>query len=242
MSSGEYQSPGEQSVPLIYRLQRWFFASSIVLGTAATCVMVATNPGYYNSQTGEAGLLAGYPSANVIMVQIHLISDVITFYLLPVGFVVMAWLAMRRAPWLASIGALLIIIGMLPLPAFAAQAALNADIVHMGNNPLLTSLALRFNSDGVMSYYNIVDVPGIVLGPALIGSALWRARAVPLWAAVLVTFSRLLVFAFPFFPSLPGVYLQLLSCLLLFVGSIPAAWAVLKAPRNESQRAADIPA
>ncbi len=82
MSSVEHRSPLEKSVPLIYRLQRWFFAACIVLGAAATLVMVATNPGYYNSQTGEAGLLAGYASANVVMVQI---------------------------PWLASIGAFLVL-------------------------------------------------------------------------------------------------------------------------------------
>lgn len=237
MSSGEYQSHGEQSVPLIYRLHHWFFAASIVLGTAATCVMVATNPGYYTSQTGEAGLLAGYASANVVMVQIHLISAVITFYLLPVGFVVMAWLAMRRAPWLASIGAFLVLLGMLPLLAIgAAVESLTYDIVRTGSNPLLITMVKQFNNDEVMSFYNLVDVPGIVLGPALIGLALWRARAVPIWAAVLVTFSRLVVFLFPFFPSLPGVYLQLPSCILLFIGSLPATLAMLKIPYHESQR------
>src|SRR5260221_9815780 len=92
MSSVEHRSPLEKSVPLIYRLQRWSFAACIVLGTAATCLMVATNPGYYNSQTGEAGLLAGYASANVVMVQFNLISDEITFYLLTVVLFVMAWL------------------------------------------------------------------------------------------------------------------------------------------------------
>jgi hypothetical protein len=30
MSSGEYPSHAEQSVPLIYRLHHWFFAASIV--------------------------------------------------------------------------------------------------------------------------------------------------------------------------------------------------------------------
>jgi len=235
MSSGEYQSHIEKSVPLIYRLQRWFFAACIVLGTATTCVMVATNPGYYNAQTGEAGLLAGYASANVVMVQIHLISAVITFYLLPVGLVVMAWLAMRRAPWLASIGAFLVLLGMLPLPALAAAVeSLTYDIVRTGSNPLLIAMVKQFNNDGVMSFYNIVDIPGVVLGPALIGLALWRARAVPIWAAVLITFSRLVVFLFPFFPSLPGVYLQFPSCLLLFVGSIPAARAVLRTPNKEA--------
>lgn len=118
---------------------------------------------------------------------------------------------------------------MLPLPAIgSAIESLTYDIVRMGSNPLLITMAKLFNNDGVMSFYNIVDVPGIVLGPALIGLALWRARAIPVWAAVLVTLSRLVVFLFPLFPSLPGVYIQLPSCLLLFVGSIPAALAVLK--------------
>ena len=240
MSPVEHRLPLEKSVPLIYRLQRWFFASCIVLGAAATLVMVATNPGYYNSQTGEAGLLAGYASANVVMVQIHLISAVITFYLLPVGLVVMAWLALRRAPWLASIGAFLVLLGMLPLPAVgAAVESLTYDIVRMGSNPLLITMVNQFTTDGIMSYYNIVDVPGIVLGPAVIGLALWRARAVPIWSAVLITLSRLVVFLFPFFPSLPGVYIQFPSCLLLFIGSIPAALAVLRMPHSEGLKTVD---
>lgn len=243
MYSIENYPQQRKTAPVIYRLQRWFFFASIVLGMAATLVMVVTNPGYYNSQTGEAGLLAGYASASVAMVQIHLISAVITFYLLPVGLVVMAWLAMRRAPWLASIGAFLVLLGMLPLSGIgAAVESLTYDIVRMGSNPLLITMVQRFNTDGVMSFYNVVDAPGIVLGPALIGLALWRAQAVPIWAAALITFSRLVVFLFPFFSSLPGVYLQSLSCALLFVGSIPAAFAVLRGERKENQRVADISA
>ena len=230
----------EQSVPVIYRLHRWFFAASIVLGMAATLLMVVTNPGYYNAQTGETGLLIGLPSANVVMVQVYLISSVVTFYLLPVGLLVMAWLAMRRAPWLASIGVFLVLLGMLPLPAIGvAIQALSYDIVRAGSNPLLVNMVQRFNTDGIMSFYNAVDVPGIVLGPALIGMALWRARAVPIWSAVLITVSRLIVFLFPFFPSLPGVYLQSLSCILLLIGSLPAALVVLRRPYHESQRVTD---
>lgn len=241
MSSVAHPSHPEQAAPLIYRLHRWFFAASIVLGTAATAVMVATNPGYYLSQTGEAALLAGYASASAVMVQIHFVSAVITFYLLPIGLLVMAWLAMRRAPWLASIGAFLVVLGMLPLPAVgAAIESLTYDIVRMGSTPLLITLVQRFNTDGMMSFYNIVDVPGIVFGPALIGLALWRSRAIPVWAAVLITISRLLVFLFPLFPSLPGEYIQLPSCVLLFLGSIPAAIAVLK--RSDEPKPAEVPA
>lgn len=243
MNRMEKHSQQKKSVPVIYRLHRWFFAASIVLGMAATLVMVLTNPGYYNSLTGEAGLLAGYASASVVMVQIHFIFSVITFYLLPVGLLVMAWLAMRRAPWLASIGAFLIFLGMFPLPAAgAAVESLTYEVVRMGSQPLLITMIHQFNNDGIISFYTLVDVPGIVFGPVIIGIALWWARAVPIWAAVLITFSRLVVFLFPFFPSLPGVYLQSLSCVLLLIGSIPAALAVLRAPRNESQKVADIQA
>ena len=59
----ENHLPRGTTVPVIYRLQRGFFFSSIVLRTVATLVMVATNPGYYNSQTGEAALLTRYASA-----------------------------------------------------------------------------------------------------------------------------------------------------------------------------------
>ncbi|HEX4204297.1 MAG TPA: hypothetical protein VHZ51_08910 [Ktedonobacteraceae bacterium] len=181
MKSEEMRLQQKQAIPVIYRLHRWFFAASIVLGMAATLLMVVTNPGYYNSQTGETGLLIGYASANVVMVQVYLISSVVTFYLLPAGLLVMAWLAMRRAPWLASIGAFLVLLGMLPLPAIGvAIQALSYDIVRAGSNSLLVNMVQRFNADGIMSFYNVVDVPGIVLGPALIGMALWRARAVPL--------------------------------------------------------------
>lgn len=235
MDSVAYQSQQKDRVPVIYHLQRWFFAASIPLGMVATLVMVVTNPGYYNSLTGEAGLLAGYASASAVMVQIHFIFSVITFYLLPVGLLVMAWLAMRRAPWLASIGAFLIFLGMFPLPAAgAAVESLAYDIVRMGSQPLLLTMIHQFNNDGIISFYTLVDIPGIVFGPAIIGIALWRARAVPLWAAVLITFSRLVVFLFPVFPSLPGVYLQSLSCVLLFIGSIPAALAVLRTARKQS--------
>src|SRR5258707_11091877 len=128
----------------------------------------------------------------------------------------------------------MVLLGMLPLPALAgAVESLTYDIVRTGSNPLLITMVKQFNNDGVMSFYNIVDIPGVVLGPALIGLALWRARAVPIWAAVLITLSRLVVFLFPFVPSLPGVYIQFPSCLLLFIGSIPAARAVLRTLSEE---------
>lgn len=171
------------------------------------------------------------------MAQAHLVSLVLTAYLLPLGLLAMVWLAMRRSPWLASIGALVVILGLFPLAVFAAQDASFYDIARMGSNPLLVIFAQQFNADGIMSFYNAVFPLGIILGPILIGIALWRVRAVPIWAAVLITLSRpCVVLIVPFHL---GIFVQLVSFVLLFIGSIPAALAVLRAPRNESQSTRD---
>lgn len=240
MSFVAHQSPQKKTVPLIYRLQRLFFAACIVLGMVATLVLVATSPQYYSLQNGVASMVATFATANTVMLQAHLLSGVFAVYLLPVSLLAMAWLAMRRSPWLASIVLLVVLLGILPVAAFSAQDALTYDLAHMGSNPLFVAIAQQFNNDGVMSYYNVMFILGTVVGPTLIGIALWRARAVPLWAAVLITFSRLLVFLYPFMPGLPGIYVQLLSWVPLFIGSIPAALAMAKVPYKERQLVEDM--
>lgn len=234
MSSVEDQPQQEQSTPLLSRLHRWFFAACIVLGTGATIVVLASNPGYYGSQNGELALIAALATANPLMVQAYFIAGTVVGYTLPLGLLAMAWLAMRRSPWLASIAALVVIIGVFPLVIFTGQDAVGYEIARMGSSPVLLTLAQRFIHDGVMGYYNIVFIPGTLLGPTLIGIALWRARAVPLWAAILIIVSRLLVFVYPFVPGLPGIYVQLPSSVLLFIGSIPAALAILKGRGGEA--------
>jgi hypothetical protein len=240
MSIITHRSSQNHTVPLIYRFQRLFFAACIVLGIVATLVLVATAPQYYSLQNGIPVMVATFATASPVLLQAHLLSGVFTVYLLPVSLLAMAWLAMRRAPWLASIVTLIVFISIFPVAAFSAQDALTADLVHMGSNPLFVTIAQRFNDDGVMSYYNAMFIVGTVFAPMLIGIALWRARAVPTWAAVLILISRPLVFLYPSVQSfIPAVYVQLLSWLLLFIGSIPAALAMLKRPSNESQKVVD---
>jgi hypothetical protein len=239
MSFVTHQSPQKNTVPLIYRLQCLFFAACIVLGMVSTLVLVITSPQYYSLQNGVASMVATFATANPVMIQAHLISGVFTVYLLPLSLLAMAWLAMRRSPWLASIVMLVVFIGIFPVAAFSAQDALTYDLAHMGSNPLFVTIAQQFNNDGVMSYYNVMFLLGTIFAPTLIGIALWRTRAVPIWAAILITFSRLLVFLYPFVPGLPGIYVQLLSWGLLFIGSIPAALVMVKVPYNESQLAED---
>lgn len=235
MSFVATQSPQKSTVPMIYRFQRLFFAVCIVLGMVATLVLVVTSPQYYGLQNGVAVMVATFATANTVMIQTHLLSGVLAVYLLPLSLLAMAWLAMRRAPWLASIVTLVVLIGILPVAAFSAQDALTYDLAHMGSNPLFVTIAQQFNNDGVMSYYNVMFIVGTIFAPTLIGIALWRAQAVPIWAAILITFSRPLVFLYPFLSGLPGISIQVLSWVPLFIGSLPAALAMVKVPYHESQ-------
>jgi hypothetical protein len=240
MSFVAHQSQQKKSVPLIYRLQRLFFAVCTVLGMVATLALVLTNPPYlYSVQNGVPAMVATYPTANTALIQAHLLSVVLAVYLLPLSLLAMAWLAMRRSPWLASIATLVVLIGMLPAAAFPAQDALTYDLVRMGSNPFFLTILQRFNNDRVMSYDSLMFLVGSILAPMLIGLALWRAQAVPTWAAILIAFGRLLTFFYPFLSGFPPIYIQTLSWLPLLIGSIPAALAILRIPYNESQRTVD---
>jgi hypothetical protein len=229
MSSGENPSPVKQSVPLIYRLHRWFFAASIVLGPAFGLAAVVTGPGYSSTKSGPVAALAATMAASTLQLQISTIVSTIGTYLFPVGLLAMAWLGMRRAPWWASSAMLVVFLGVFPFPAFIAQNALYWDLARIGSNPVFNTLVQHFNDDGVMGYYSAVFLLGTILGPILLGVTLWRARIVPIWAAVLIIISRPLIFSYlPFQNAFPAVYFQATTWLLFLIGSLPAALAMLK--------------
>ncbi|HLI89855.1 MAG TPA: hypothetical protein VKV37_14290 [Ktedonobacteraceae bacterium] len=235
-----HRSQQKQAISVIYRVQRVFLALCIVLGPAFVLATVVIGPGYYSTKNGPVVALALTRTASTIQLQLSTILGVIATYLLPVSLLAMAWLAMRRAPWWASIAMLIVFIGVFPLPAFVAQSALTWDLARMGSNPLFATIAQRFNDDGVMSYYNAAFILGTIPGPALVGIALWRARAVPVWAAVLIIIGRPLVFLYPLVGSfILAVYIQFISWLPLFIGSIPAALVVLKVPITGGQLVPD---
>jgi hypothetical protein len=232
------QSLQENPIPVIYRLHRWIFAACIVLGTLSTLGLIFTDPIYYSVKDGVPALVAGYAAASTVAIGFHLFFLLCTVFLLPAGLLAMASLAMRRAPWLASFAMLVVIIGMTTTAVYPAVVALSNDLVRTGNLPLTISILSRFNNDGIMRVYNIVAFHGTVWGPATIGIALWRARVVPTWAAVLLTFGRLSMFVLDplLADALPPIFLQTVTWTPIIIGSIPAALAILKTPLLESRR------
>lgn len=228
MSVVANQTQPSNTRPMIYRLQRLFFAASIILGTGAIVVAAFTNPPYFGTEPGIASAVTMNAMSSDLMDQTHLITLLIAAYALPLAFLTMARLANDRSPWLASVGALLSMLGFLPLALYAGQDSLFYDIARWGSNPQWVDLAQRSNSDGIMTVYGIIFGLGTVFGPTLIGIALWHSRAIPVWAALCITFSRLLVFFFVAVPYRVATTIVLGGTVLLFVGSIPAALAIWK--------------
>jgi hypothetical protein len=209
-------------------LYRWFFALSIALGMAMALIAVLTNPPYYGSQGGVAAAISTNATSSDLMDQTHIIAEVVASYLLPLGFLAMAWLAFPRTPLLATIGAAIAVLGLFPLAVFAAEDTFYYDIARAGATPALVDMAQRFNGDGVMTFYNLMFVIGTVLAPVFIGAALWRAQVIPAWAALCLIFGRLPVLLFPLVPYHILVIILVVGFVALLVGGIPAAVALVR--------------
>lgn len=213
-------------LPAYRKLQRVLFAACIALGPLMAVLEVLTadriNP------PGGSIAIANAAAANATAVQLHFICSFAASFLLLFGFLGMALLAMRRSPWLATIGGAIALLGVTATAAFVAQDDLTSDMAQLGSSTQFVALWERFNGDTVMTVYLYLFVVGaLFLGPILLGIALGRARLIPVWAVTVIILSRLLqVAAFP--THINPNATETVTFALLFIGSVPAALAMLK--------------
>lgn len=162
----------------------------------------------------------------------HLAAFMMASFLLPVGVVALAWLAHHRAPWLATLGGILGVLGWLP---FSALTALDDLAVAMARAPRGGSYAALWDDfafDAVMNTYLLVYILGHLVAYVLLGLALHRARVIPGWAAAsMVASSPLMIAAFilPGQLESAGLAVATASVGLLTLASLPPARAVLTA-------------
>ena len=160
---------------------------------------------------------------------LHFIGAIAASFFLPLGYLGMSLLGMRRSPWLATISAALSLVGWIPWAALMGLDDLAYDIVQTGNTPQFAALWRHFNGDTVMTIYLLIYVIGHLLSAVLIGIMLGRLHLVPAWTAwafaltspltILVILVHSLVFQNVF---------KYLICVLFIIGAIPAALAMLK--------------
>lgn len=221
------------SVPAYRKLQCTFFAACIFLAPLVIFLGFVFDPQLGVPQTANAysAYIVAARAENPVLFQWFLFFNVITPYVFPLSYLGLGWLAMRRSPWLATIGIACGFAGSLPWPLFVGQEALVHGIMQIGENASLVALVNHFTSEWVVLLLFISWIIGHQLGYILLGIALFRAHEIPLWAACLF------VVSFPFqiaaYLANNGIF-QLIYFALIFIGSIPAALAMLKF-RDESQ-------
>src|SRR5947207_11050205 len=158
----------------------------------------------------------------------HFIGAIAASFFLPLGYLGMSLLGMRRAPWLATISSALSLLGWIPWAALMGLDALAYDITLVGSTPQLAALWTHFNGDAVMTTYLLIYIIGHLTSAVLIGIMLGRLRLIPAWAAWAFALTSPLTILIILIHSLVFQdVLKYLICALLFIGAIPAALAML---------------
>ena len=220
--------------PAYLKVQRAFFAVCLILGPLVMILSVMFNPARSAADgTGQAVIAATALAVHSGSTLLELVISVVGVVLLPFGVLGMTLLAMRRAPWLASIGCLLGLSGLMAFMAFVAQSDLTNQMALMGGGQQFATLWDRFNTDPLMTVYLYMVILGMFLiGPLLLAIGLGRGHLIPAWA-VWVLILRAPVQIVGFLTHL-GLSIELVTFGLLLIGSIPVGIALLKFSDEEA--------
>jgi hypothetical protein len=215
-------SPSEQA-PMhpAFIFQRRSLAACILLAPLSISLYLVTWEGNLRQPLIDSAIAGS--TGNTL----HLIGALAASFFLPLGYLGMSLLGMRRAPWLATISAALSLIGWIPWAALMGLDALAYDINQTGSTPQLAALWMHFNGDAIMTTYLLIYIIGHLLSAVLIGLMLGRLRLIPIWAAwaFALTSPLTIPIIVVHITSVQDV-LKYLFCALLILGAIPAAIAL----------------
>ncbi len=205
------------------KFQRVLLALCILLGPLSISLYViawTANMRYPLIASAQAS-----PLANTL----HFTGAIAASFFLPLGYLGMSLLGMRRSPRLATLCAALSLIGWIPWSGLIALDDLANLINQVGSTPQFTALWTRFNSDTVMTIYLLIYIVGHLLSTVLIGYMLGRLRIIPAWAAWAFALSAPLNMAYFLVQPLEVKNLiKYLISALMIIGAIPAAAAMYK--------------
>lgn len=221
--SNQQQVRVQTSIPGYLPWQRALLATCIVLAPLSITLYLLTWEGNLRQPLVDAA--AASPTANTL----HLVGAVAASFFLPLGYLGMSLLGMRRAPGLATLAAALSLIGWIPWAALISLDDLAVNIVYAGSPPQLTAMWATFNGDTVMTTFLLIYIVGHLLSAVIIGLMLGRLGLVPVWAAwAFALTSPLTIVIFPIHNVAVQDALKYLICALFIVGAFPAALAMLK--------------
>src|SRR6266571_196832 len=208
-----------------FTFQRLSLAACILLAPLSITLYLVSWEGNQRAPLTPliASAMAG-PTGNTL----HFIGAIAASFFLPLGYLGMSLLGMRRAPWLATISAALSLVGWIPWAALMGLDDLAYDITQAGSTPQFAALWTHFNGDVVMTIYLLISIIGHLTSAVLIGIMLGRLRLIPAWAAWAFALTSPLTILIILIHSLVFQdVLKYLVCALWIIGAIPAALAIL---------------
>ena len=212
--------------PAHRKLQRAFFALCLILGPLLMILSVFLNPDRTVDSNSGSVVIAARMAIGTGLSPVDFFIMVTEVFLLPFGALGMTMLAMRRSPWLASIGGFLSITGFIAFVVFVGQVVQSRLMAQMGGGQPLVTLWNQFNTDPVITAYLYIFIIGNLIGPLLLGIGLGRTHQIPAWA------TWALILRVPIqvagFPTHIGLSIEFVTFGLLLIGSIPIALALLK--------------
>ena len=164
-------------------ISRWFGAVSLVVGGAAvTLGSLFEVFGDDDSARTALGKIAAHQSDQRGLI----VTDMVAVLMLPAMLYLMR-LARKGSPRLALSGGVLAFAGWLAgLLGLGASDVVFYHAARAHDHAAAVSLITAVNDDWATSVLLGVFLVGHLLGMLILGVALWRSRAVPLWAAALV--------------------------------------------------------
>ncbi len=225
--------------PVYRKLQRAFFALCIVLGPLILSLWFGLCPTGANDaacpdQGSSLAVFAAFRAINPQLMQIFLFFSLIIPYLFALSYVGLGLLAMKRSPWLATIGMVCGFAAGIVWAVIADSIAMLFSMAQNGLNPLFVTVEHQYYASWLIVTFGAFWVIGHLLAYVLLGIALLRARVIPRWAAWLLIVSAPIMG-----PIAYGVqvgWLQILGFLLVFIASVPAALAMFSR-RDEPETA-----
>jgi hypothetical protein len=220
-------APSEQAkASSAYTFQRISLAACILLAPLSLTLYLVSWEGNQRAPLTPliTSAMAG-PTGNIL----HFIGAIAASFFLPLGYLGMSLLGMRRAPWLATICAALALVGWIPWAALMGLDALAYDINQIGITAQFAALWHYFNGDPVMTIYLLIYVIGHLLSAVLIGFMLGRLHLIPAWSAWAFALTSPLTIVIILIHNLVVQdVLKYVLCVLFFIGAIPAALVMLK--------------
>lgn len=205
-----------------FTFQRVSLAACILLAPLSISLYLVSWPGNLRQPLIDSAM------AGTTGNTLHFIGAIAASFFLPLGYLGMSLLGMRRAPWLATISAALSLVGWIPWAALMGLDSLAYDITTSGSTPQLASLWMHFNGDTVMTIYLLIYIIGHLLSAVLIGFMLGRLRLIPAWAAWAFALTSPLTIPIILLRTLVlQDALKYLVCALWIISAIPAALAML---------------